>query len=89
MLLCRVTANCTLLHTEKTNTCKHCPGNNTRALSYAPQAIALPDQSDEGNVGTVFEGFVEVATGLRVKDEVRFVSGVVGRGVCAFVGAWR
>ena len=49
----------------------------------------MPDQSDEGNVGTVFEGFVEVAAGLRVKDEVRIVSGVVGRGVCAFVGAWR
>ena len=46
----------------------------------------MPDQSDEGNVGTVFEGFVEVAAGLTVKDEVRFVSDVVRRYVCV-VGA--
>lgn len=37
--------------------------------TLAIKAIAIPDQSDEGNVGTVFEGFVEVEGGLKVKEE--------------------
>ena len=35
----------------------------------AIKAIAIPDQSEEGNVGTVFEGFIEVEGGLKVKEE--------------------